>query len=83
MLHESAQFAEIAEPVAAHPLGGDPPDARGLLDAVPVRLVVLVVVGVVLALRHGCSAAGRDSGDYDGALQTIWSPPPLVFAGEV
>ena len=46
------------EPEAAHPLGGDPPDARGLLDAVPVRLVVLVVVGVVLALRHGCSAVG-------------------------
>ena len=52
--------ARRREPEAAHPLGGDPPDARGLLDAVPVRLVVLVVVGVVLALRHGCSAAGRE-----------------------
>ena len=55
-----------------HPLGGDPPHARRLLDAVSVRLVVLVVVGVVLRLGH------RDGSPRTRRRQATRAPRTVV-----
>ena len=52
MLHTLSSEALVAEELGAHTLGGHLSTTLGLLNAVPVGLSRLVMVGMVLGLGH-------------------------------
>merc|ERR1719265_810039 len=53
-VHALLRKALVPQKLAVHPSGGHLLVALRFLDAIPVGLAILIVVGVVLGLRHRC-----------------------------
>jgi hypothetical protein len=67
--------------LGTYALSGDLSPQPGALDAVPVRLEVLVVVGVVLGLGHLCGVLMGERKRKEGGGS--WVSMPCVFVLDV